>query len=390
MSKPRALFVAATKQHIGKTSSCVGLMGGLQERFSKVGYIKPVGQQHVPVEGKDGATIRVDKDVRLFKEFFGLNHIDYSDMSPLLVPSGYTKQFLDGHVCTDAQINDIHKCFQQVVSQSDFTILEGTGHCGVGSIIEMDNARVASLLGVDMVLVCNAGIGSSFDELELNRLLCQKYGVNLKGVILNRVQEDKYTETKKYFEKALSRWGVPLVGCIPYNAYLQVPCMMDYENLFKAHLSAGGEMRMRHFDKQILMATSLSRFMNLLQLPEYSNTLWVTHSSRHELVLALVEHVRKCEAEGTKWRGGLILAGTELDEDGRPRAACEQENADDALVREALSNSSIPVLYIKHGVTHALAKINKYTAKLNADDQKRTRAALEHVQPCLDFDRLLA
>ena len=45
----------------------------------------------------------------------------------------------------------------------------------------MDNARVAALLGVDMVLVCNAGIGSSFDELELNRLLCEKHGVNIKG-----------------------------------------------------------------------------------------------------------------------------------------------------------------------------------------------------------------
>eukprot|EP00965_Chrysotila_dentata_P219714 6191307-Pleurochrysis_carterae.AAC.3 len=49
---PRPLFVAATRQHVGKTTVSLALMAGLQKRFNKVGYIKPVGQQHVEV--KDG------------------------------------------------------------------------------------------------------------------------------------------------------------------------------------------------------------------------------------------------------------------------------------------------------------------------------------------------
>lgn len=41
----RPIFVAATKQHVGKTTVSLALMSGLQKRFEKVGFLKPVGQQ---------------------------------------------------------------------------------------------------------------------------------------------------------------------------------------------------------------------------------------------------------------------------------------------------------------------------------------------------------
>ena len=47
-------------------------------------------------------------------------------------------------------------------------------------------------------------------------MLCQNYGINLAGVILNKVLPDKYEETKKYMSKALLQmWDIPLLGCIP-------------------------------------------------------------------------------------------------------------------------------------------------------------------------------
>lgn len=383
----RALFVASTKQHIGKTSMCSGLVAGLKSRFKNVGYIKPVGQQHVPVESL-GKTIRVDKDVRLFKEFFNLNHIDYGDMSPLIVPSGYTRSFLDGKVCTADQHAKIIKAFKNVDAASDFTVIEGTGHCGVGSIIEMDNARVAAYLGVDMVLVCNAGIGSSFDELELNRLVCEKYGVKIKGVVLNRVAPEKFEETKTYFEKALARWKIPLVGCIPYNSSLYAAAMIDFEVLFKTKMCSGERHRLRHFPKKQLMATSLSRFTNVLPMDKYKNTLWVTHQSRTDLVQALVEHVQACKARGEEWQGGLILAGSE--EASATVDPTSPEASEWQQIAQALLDTETPVIRIKEDVATALAKINKYVAKLSPDDQSRTELAVQHTMPCLNFNMLLS
>ena len=71
-------------QYIGKTTTCCALLSGLKERFSQVGYMKPVGQVDAKVIGSSGEIIKVDKDVRLFKEFFNLKHCSYHDMRCVL------------------------------------------------------------------------------------------------------------------------------------------------------------------------------------------------------------------------------------------------------------------------------------------------------------------
>ncbi|MGK3752965.1 MAG: dethiobiotin synthetase [Bacillariaceae sp.] len=161
--KQRPLFVAATKQHVGKTTTCLALLSGLQKRFDTVGYFKPVGQQHVQVDvdeddgdnaddDSDG-TIRVDKDVVLIKEHFHLDHIDYRYMSPVIIPNGYTKRYVDGEISTLDQQREVEEAMEHISSRSDVTLIEGTGHCAVGSIVGLNNAKVANLLGADMILV---------------------------------------------------------------------------------------------------------------------------------------------------------------------------------------------------------------------------------------------
>ena len=84
----RPIYVAATKQHAGKTTTSLALISGLTKRFGKVGFMKPVGQQHVPVRCSNGDEVRVDKDVSLIKEYFNLSHLDYRHMSPVIIPRG--------------------------------------------------------------------------------------------------------------------------------------------------------------------------------------------------------------------------------------------------------------------------------------------------------------
>lgn len=44
--KKRPIYVAATEQHVGKTTTCLALISGLKKRFPhSIGYMKPVGQQ---------------------------------------------------------------------------------------------------------------------------------------------------------------------------------------------------------------------------------------------------------------------------------------------------------------------------------------------------------
>jgi dethiobiotin synthetase len=149
MSKSSAVFVAATRQHVGKTSTCLGLVSGLTKRFGRVGFIKPVGQEHVKAEN-----VRVDKDVKLVREHFSLTHCRLEQMSPVVIPAGYTRKYLDkvdGFGDTE-QLYKINSSFAAIRDSSDFVVVEGTGHVGVGSICNVSNAQVAAMLGVRTAL----------------------------------------------------------------------------------------------------------------------------------------------------------------------------------------------------------------------------------------------
>ena len=61
------------------------------------------------------------------------------------------QDFVDGKISFETQLSDLETAMANVSSASDVTICEGTGHCAVGSIVGLNNAKVASLLGADMV-----------------------------------------------------------------------------------------------------------------------------------------------------------------------------------------------------------------------------------------------
>lgn len=71
-----------------------------------------------------------------------------------------------------------------------------------------------------MLLIANGGLGSAFDELELNRLMCKEFDVKIRGVIINKVQPDKLQMIQEYMTKLLKRWNVPLLGVIPDQPFL--------------------------------------------------------------------------------------------------------------------------------------------------------------------------
>lgn len=81
--------VAATRQHVGKTTTSLALMSGLQKRLKRVGFVKPVGQQSLNVfDELTGQHVQVDKDAALIKQHFQLDNVSYRHASPVLIPPG--------------------------------------------------------------------------------------------------------------------------------------------------------------------------------------------------------------------------------------------------------------------------------------------------------------
>lgn len=363
--KHRGIFVGATGQNVGKTTLCLGIIAGLQRRFPRVGFIKPVGQVLVNVEGN----LTVDKDVVLFKEHFHLA-AKYSNMSPVTLPSGTTREFLDGKLDPADLEREIITAYHKIAQESDFTVVEGTGHIGVGSIVNMCNAKVAAILGLDIVIIASGGIGSTHDDLALNIALCQQYGVKVRGVILNRVHAEKREMVLKYFPKALKHWGIPLIGCLPYNDFLSMPSMQDFETLFNTKLLWGDEHRMRHFKHQCLVSGSLENYQN----DDIPNELVITPVSRTDIITAtLQKHINYLNEKGIDCEGGMILTG---------RRPLSKE------ILDQIKEVDLPVLHAPVSSYDAIKMITHFTAKIRNEDIYKVEKAIKLVDENVDFNAL--
>lgn len=362
----QGIFIAATGQHVGKTTCCLGILSGLCKRLGKenVGFIKPVGQEHVKIHDQ----LHVDKDVRLFKEHFELSS-SYEEMSPVLIPKGFTRQFLDGSVSAKVLQERILTAYQIISSTHAYTIVEGTGHVGVGSIVDLNNAQVAALLGLEVILIASGGLGSSIDELSLNIAKCEKHNVSVRGVILNRVIPEKQEMILDYFPRALKKWGIPLIGTIPYNHLLSKPCIRDFELLFKTELLSGHAHRYRHFHQTRLVATTFDVYNELIEPKQ----LVITPASREDIVLATLAAHTESRLDGIDLCGGMILTG---------------RRQPSPKLLEVIQASDIPILYAPVPSYDAMKKITSFTAKTRRQDLKKVEEAKHLVEDNLNFDVL--
>ncbi|MBI2743123.1 MAG: AAA family ATPase [Chlamydiales bacterium] len=363
----KGFFVASTGQHVGKTTTCLGLLSGLKKRFESVGFIKPVGQEQM----ETACGRHVDKDVVLFKEHFGLKTA-YENMSPVLLPHGFTRDFLDGEIDEKELSKRIQAAYANIDQENQFTLAEGTGHISVGSIVNMNNAQVASLLKLPIILVAPGGVGSSFDQLALNRAVCEKHGVRVAGVILNRVLPDKREMITTYMGRALSRWNIPLLGCIPYDPFLSNPSMKDFEQLFETQLLSGEEARMRHFRQTRIGAASSETYCDLIE----QNQLIITPAAREDIIRATLQRhwEIKMASPHDDLETGMILTG-----DIPPAPALVEE----------IRRASIPMLYTPVTTYAAMQMITSFTAKIRNEDTQKVREAIAVVESHIDFNRLL-
>lgn len=356
-----SFFIASTGQNIGKTTLCLGLLAALRKRGLEIAYMKPVGQEQE--ETKNG--LFVDKDVLLIKEHFGLKD-PYEAMSPVLIPPGFTKSFLEGSIHTQDLYQKIVSAYKELSSHHKTVIVEGTGHVGVGSLLSLSNAEVASALRLPIILIASGGVGSAFDELSLNKALCDLHGAKILGIVLNRVREEKREMVTHFMSKALKRWDIPLLGSLPLDSLLTSPSLQDIASLIGGEFIACKERSLKHFAEIRLAAAPVEIYRERIQRGQ----LIITPAGREEIVLATITKSLESPALGL----ALILTG-----DLFPRN----------FLIEELQKAQIPTLYTPLPSDQVLEKISAFTAKIQKEDQEKIQEAIDVVDRHIDFSRLL-
>ncbi len=230
MRRFKNIYVAATSQHVGKTTSTLGLASCFLRQGFDVGYCKPVGQKSLNVEN-----LIADKDTFLFANLINFQIIPEIH-SPVILGKGATERYLDNPENYDLE-HLILSAERKLSKVHEMVIYEGTGHPGVGSVAEISNAKVAKMLQAGVVMIVEGGIGSTIDKLNMSAALFREEGVPIIGVIINKVIPEKMDKVRKYVGKWLESHNLPLLGIIPYDPTLAYPVIKTIAEAVKGTIT---------------------------------------------------------------------------------------------------------------------------------------------------------
>src|SRR6202142_4310221 len=269
------VFIAATRQNEGKTTVSLGLIAALQPHFPLIGYIKPVGQRFVEIEEQ-----KIDEDIVLMDAVYRLN-CPLGDMSPIAVEPAFPRKYLES-ANNEALVKRIQDAFGRVAWEKDFVLCEGSGHAGVGSVFDLSNAQVAKTLGCKVIIVTSGGIGRPIDEVSLNQALFEKEGVEIIGVIVNKVLEEKIPEITRFVGRGLKRKGLELLGVIPHEQILCNPTVGLIREELHAELLNQPPTLDTLVDEVVVGAMGAQNAIQFFK----RGTLLITPGDREDIVLA--------------------------------------------------------------------------------------------------------
>lgn len=365
MQNPKSiknLFISSIYQNAGKTTVSLGLYKIFQERGLKPAFLKPVGQQTVNINNTD-----IDKDTYLIGEVYRQQkRLKY--MSPVTIGHGYTEKYIfEPH--NEVLRNRILSSYHNLIRGKKSIIIEGTGHAGVGSVIDLSNADVAQMLGAKVLIVSEGGIGRSIDEIMLNKALFDARKVDVVGVILNKVLPDKMERIKKVVAAGLKQKGLRLLGAIPFDPLLRDPTVGQLMNLLKLKVLCGKDFLERRVQNTIVAAMEPYNMVNYIN----DGTLVLTSGDRVDNILVAVS-TNLVMGSKTNQICGIILTGGLMPND---------------KIIELLKKSRIPVLLTDEDTYKVAGKIDHLICKIQKTDKNKIAEARQMVKKFVDVDAII-
>lgn len=357
------LFVAATRQNDGKTTTCLGLFAALQHKFRSVGYIKPIGQRFINYENH-----LIDEDSVLFNKTYDI-HTPIESMSPVAIDSTFTRRYLEDPESTyPVLVDKVLRAFDRSAFEKDIVIIEGSGHAGVGAISDLSNAQVARLLGAKAVIVSRGGIGKPVDEIALNKSLFDRHGVEVVGAILNKVEPDKTEIVSQYTRKALERMGIPLLGIIPKTETLSLPNLSQVVEAVEGRwLNAQASGQYNRILNVVVGAMTAKSLIDYIK----PGVLVITPGDREDVLLLTIA---ACSVTGHKPLAGIVLTRNILPS---------------PHIMEMIAQTNIPVV-ISHEESYTVAsRINSMTVKTQPYDADKIPLIKRLIMENVDTEALI-
>ncbi len=357
----KKIFVAATGQNSGKTTTSLSLLHLARQKYERIGFIKPIGPKPSSLDG-----LLMDKDAALVARVFGLEkHKEW--MSPVVLQQGMTKKVLDGEIALDSFQERIMRAMEILDRECDFLIIEGSGHCGVGSILGMSNARIARLIDAPVLMVTGGGVGNVVDSVHMNLALFRQEKAEIRAIAANKIIPEKRDETLHYLKKAFSGESFRVLGGFNYQPILANPTLRRIAGILNLPIHGSREADMRIVHHVQIGAASTQRIVELLQ----DSTLLLVTSSRDELLVTMANLYQMPEYRSKIV--GLVIPGM---------AQISR------ITQQIIDRSCIPYMRTDLSTTEVFLSISEDVSKITAEDTEKIALIQQLAAKRFDFDEV--
>ena len=219
-----------------------------------------------------------------------------------------------------------------------------------------------------VIIVTQGGIGKPIDEVALNQALFEKEGVEIIGVILNKVLRRKDGLLADFARRGLKRKGLELLGVIPHQPHsLQPDRGLDPRRIEGANCSTRRPTSNTLVDDVVVGAMGAQNAMSFFK----RGVLLITPGDREDIVLAACTSI-DAQSDGQ-------MAGHRPDR----RLAPQRERA------ENHPHMPIPVLLAAEGQLPSRLQSSRFDRENPADDAEKISLIRDLVAKNVNVKKIL-
>jgi dethiobiotin synthetase len=207
----RGVFITGTNTGVGKTAVAAGLAWALRKRKVNVGVMKPFATANRVFSKKYRS-----RDTATLANAAGVNDSD-SDLNPFfysLAASPLVASQLKRE--PPVSIEMALQALQNLAKKRDFMIVEGIGGILVPLTENESVADFAKWTGLPVIIVSTPMLGTLNHTL-LTVMACKEFGINIRGIIVNKMPKKPSTVEQKAPEVIERLTGIRVLGTLPFS-----------------------------------------------------------------------------------------------------------------------------------------------------------------------------
>jgi BioD-like phosphotransacetylase family protein len=355
------LYLASTRPTEGKTVLALGLAAILAKKVRGIGFMKPIGRASVEFAGD-----KIDHDVALLKEACRIPAF-VKDMGPVTV-DGFPGSWATP-AGREGVVDAIKAAYEKVTANKTLVLIEGTGNAASFAAFGLSGAFVAKTLDARVVLVASGGVGQSMDEIILNRSYFERTGVDVAGVVLNKVLGEERDRAEKWMRRVLDHMKIPLLGVIPYEHDLSRATLSGLFERFQGKVLNNEAGFIAPLGKVVLGAMSAGTALSELS----GHATLICPVDREDILSAALSAMFLSGRKDFTLASIVIAGRGQLSE----------------MSLRMIKRTTIPTLHIEADAYTAVSEMHAGDFKILPTDEDRIARAVDVVRKNVDVDRLL-